>query len=514
MNGAESLVQTLVNGGVEVCFTNPGTSEMHFVAANDKIGGMRHILGLFEGVCTGAADGYARMAHKPSAVLLHLGPGLGNGLANLHNAKRAHSPVIAIVGDHATYHLQHNAPLTMDIEAVAKSVSGWVRTSKDAGNVPIDGADAIAAACHPPGQVATLILPSDCSWNESTGPAMIPSIPQPAEVDVNTIDAVAAVLRSGEPAMLLLGGAAVLEKGLWLAGRISRASGAKILANRANSRQQGGAGRAAIERIPYPVPPAVKMLEGTAHLILVETTPPVSFFAWRNLPNWLTPENCRIHVLAGTGEDGLGALEALAEGLNAPDDPIAVNVLDPPELPTGDLTADKIWMALAALMPAHSVISDESVSSGGVADQWMCRANPHDWLPVTGGSIGQGLPVATGAAVACPGRKVFAMEADGSGMYTLQALWTQAHENLDVISIIFANRSYKILHGELERVGVDYPCPKARELFELKQPELNWVRMAEGMGVHATRARTAGQFVEQLESAVHTAGPHLIEAVI
>ena len=514
MNGAESLVQTLVNGGVDVCFTNPGTSEMHFVAAADKVDGMRNVLGLFEGVCTGAADGYARMALKPAATLVHLGPGLGNGLANLHNARRANSPMVNIVGDHATYHLQYNAPLTMDIESVARSASDWVRTSMDAPSVPVDAADAVAAALSPPGQIATLILPADSSWNENAGPASIPIIPQSKPVTQKTIQTIAGVLRKGEPTIILIGGATLMERGLWVAGRISRATGARIMANRANNRIQRGAGRAAIDRIPYPVPPAIKMLEGTAHLILVGTKPPVSFFAWRNMPNWLTPKNCEIHTLATIEDDGMGALEALADELEAPDEPAAVYERSRPDLPTGELTAEKVWISLVALMPEHSIISDEAVTSSRDADQWVSSAAPHDWLSVTGGAIGQGLPVATGAAVACPDRKVFAMEADGSGMYTLQALWTQAHEKLDVVTILFANQSYKILHGELERVGVDYDCPKARDLFELTSPNLNWVSLAQGMGVKATRAETAKQFNEQLEAAIHTSGPHLIEAMI
>lgn len=514
MNGAESLVQTLVNAGVEVCFTNPGTSEMHFVAAVDKIEGMRTILGLFEGVCTGAADGYARMLRKPAATLLHLGPGLGNGLANLHNARRANSPVVNIVGEHAVYHLKHNSPLTTDIESIARSVSDWVRTPKDATSVPSDAAAAVAAAMTAPGQVATLILPADCSWNESVGPAPSPNMPTPALVAPQTIQTIAGILKSGNPTVMLLAGSALMEKGLWLASRISRATGARLVAKRANSRIQRGAGRAMIDRLPYPVEPALKMLEGAAHLILVEAEPPVSFFAWPNKPNWLSPEGCQIHTLAAAQEDGIGALQALAQELNAPDEPAAVYELNRPELPTGDLTAEKVWIAMTALMPEHAIISDDAVTSSRNAEQWTSGAPPHECLYVTGGSIGQGMPVATGAAVACPDRKVFAMEGDGSGMYTLQALWTQAHEALDVITVIFANRSYKILHGELERVGVDYDCPKARKLFELTSPNLDWVRLAQGMGVHATRAQTAEQFNEQLEAAIHTPGPHLLEAIV
>ena len=514
MNGAESLIQTLINGGIEVCFTNPGTSEMHFVAAGDKVKGMRSVLGLFEGVCTGAADGYARMAGKPAATLLHLGPGLGNGLANLHNARRAKSPVINIVGDHATYHLKYDAPLTTDIESIAKTVSGWVRTSKNAESVPSDGADAIAAAMAPPGHVATLILPADCSWKDSKEPASAPPITKAAVADQKIIRTIAGVLRKDEPTVMLLSGSALMEKGLNFAGRICRSTGARMISTRGSSRIQRGAGRAVIDTLPYAVYPALIMMEGAANLVLVEAVPPVSFFAWPNMPNWLTPKNCRIHTLATAKEDGIGTLAALAEELDAPEEPANLHELNRPDLPTGALTAEKVWMALAALMPEHAIISDESVTSGHTADKWTFGAPPYDSLHITGGSIGQGMPVATGAAVACPDQKVFAMEADGSAMYTLQSLWTQAHERLDVVTIIFANQSYRILHGELERVGVDYDCPKARSLFELTNPNLGWVDLAKGMGVHATRAKLAEHLVEQLEAAIHTPGPHLIEAII
>ncbi len=514
MNGAQSLLQTLVNGGVEVCFFNPGTSEMHFVAAFDRVKGMRPILGLFEGVCTGAADGYARMAGKPAATLLHLGPGLGNGFANLHNARRARSPVVNIVGDHATYHLKHDAPLTTDIIAVAKAVSDWVHSSKTASEVPAAGAAAIAASMTPPGQVATLILPADCSWNESIEPASVPPIPKPTPVDSKVIDKVAAILRRGEPTVILMAGPFLMEKGLWLAGRISRTTGARIIGNRVNSRTQRGAGRAVIERLPYLVEPALKMLKGTAHLILVGAQAPVSFFAWPGMPNELTPEGCCIHTVATEEQDGIGALEALAEELDAAAEPARVYQLNRPPLPTGDITPEKVWAALVALMPENAVISDESITSGRAADQWTAGAPPHDWLNVTGGSIGQGMPVALGAAVACPDRKIFSMQSDGGGMYTLQALWTQAREKLDIITVIFANRAYQILFDELKRVGVEGRIKKAEDLLALTDPNLDWVGLAGGMGVHATRAKTAQEFNQKLETAIHTPGPHLIEVVI
>lgn len=514
MNGAESLLQTLVNGGVEICFANPGTSEMHFVAAADAAPGMRMVLGLFEGVCTGAADGYARMAGRPAATLLHLGPGLGNGFANLHNARRANSPMVNIVGDHTTYHLRHDPPLHTDIEAIVRGFAGWVRRSRSAADVPADAADALAAAMTPPGQVSTLILPADCSWNESRGAAAAPPVPRPAPVEPRTIRQIADVLRRGRPAVILLSGSLLLEDGLRLAGRIAQATGARIMGNRVNSRTRRGAGHVLVERLPYPIEPALAMLSGTAHLVLAGSRVPVPFFAWRGKPNWIIPEDCRVHVLAAPEEDCLGAMRALAEELGATEETSAVYTHERPPLPAGEISAEKVWRALAALMPEEAIVSDEGVTSSRAADLWTAGAPPHDWLNVTGGSIGQGLPVATGAALACPGRKVFAMESDGAGMYTLQSLWTQARERLDVVTVIFANRAYQILQGELRQAGLGEAGPKARAVLDLGDPDLDWVKLAEGMGVPGSRARTAEEFTGQLREAIGQRGPRLIEVVL
>lgn len=513
MNGAESLIRTLVNGGVDLCFTNPGTSEMHFVAAVDRVPAMRTVLGLFEGVCTGAADGYARMTGRPAATLLHLGPGLGNGLANLHNARRAFSPLINIVGDHATYHLQYDAPLTSDIVSIARGASVWIRSCQTPKGVAQDAVDAIIAACQPPGQIATLILPADCAWSESGPPLPVPPPPSPAPVDRAVIREMAALLRRGEPTVILLAGPAMLEPGIRAAQRIAQATGARVLGTRLNSRTQRGGDRPAVTRLPYPVPQAVQMLAGTQHLILVGAEPPVGFFAYPNLPSLVYPTDCQLYTLATMGQEMTGALQSLAEELGAGPEAI----LPPsrrPELPVGPITAEKVWVALTALMPEESIICDEGITSSRAAENWTSGAPRHDWLNITGGAIGQGLPLATGAAVACPDRQVFAMQADGSAMYTLQALWTQAREQLDVVTVLFNNRAYAILQGELERVGADPPGPKARQMLDLGNPVIDWVHLAQGMGVEASRAETAEAFADQLTSALGRRGPHLIEVML
>lgn len=514
MNGAQSLIQTLVNGGVDTCFTNPGTSEMHFVAAVDKVPAMRTILCLFEGVCTGAADGYARMTGKPAATLLHLGPGLGNGFANLHNARRAHTPMINIVGDHATYHLRHDAPLTSDIESVARPVSGWVQSCPDAARVPGVAAAAIAAALYPPGQIATLILPADCAWGESAAPAPAPPAMTPAAVDLDAIRRAAALLRNGKPTVFYVGGLAASKAGLYLSSRICQATGARLISQRVNARMTLGAGTPRFERVPYAVPQALKLLEGTAQMILVGALPPVAFFAYPNQPSQMMPADCLLHTLATPAEDIVAALDALAEELNAPHEGGPRQALHRPPLPTGDLKAEHVWIALAALMPEAAIIADESVTASFGSGKWMAGAPPHDWLSNMGGSIGQGIPVATGAAVACPGRKVINTQADGSAMYTLQALWTQARERLDVVTLLFSNRVYAILQGELQRVGADSHSRKAQEMLDLSNPTLDWIKLANGMGVEASRATTAEALTAQLDAALKTAGPHLIEVVL
>lgn len=515
MNGARSLLRTLIESGVEVCFTNPGTSEMHFVAALDAEPRMRAILGLFEGVVTGAADGYARMAGKPACTLLHLGPGLGNGLANLHNARRARVPIVNIVGEHATYHKHLDAPLTSDIESIASAVSGWIRTSRDAQSVGRDGAEAVAASYGPPGGVATLILPADTAWDEPGQPGAPIQPRTPAEPEDSRVEAVARVLReSGAAVALLLSGSVLTEEGLALAGRIATATGARVLTDTFVTRMARGAGRVNPWRIPYLAEQAIALLEGTRHLVIVETKPPVSFFAYPGLPSELMPTGCVAHVLAEPGEDGVAGLAAVAEAVGAMTASPVVTELSRPPLPTGPLTPKAVAQALAHLLPEQAIVMNESATAGRPIPGLTAAAAPHDWLDLTGGAIGQGMPAAVGAAVASPDRKVLCLQADGSGMYTVQALWTQAREALDVTTVIFSNRRYAILEMEYGRVGAGEPSAATRSLFELSRPELDWVGLARSMGVEGVRATTGEEFARALALGLRESGPYLVEAVL
>jgi acetolactate synthase I/II/III large subunit len=514
MNGAESLLRTLVGSGVEVCFGNPGTSEMHFVAALDRVEGMRVVLGLFEGAVTGMADGYGRMAEKPAATLLHLGPGLANGLANLHNARRARTPIVNIVGDHATYHAQYDAPLASDVHGFARPVSAWVHSSSSAKTVASDAAMAVQAALQYPGQIATLILPADAAWLEADRAAPALPKPSPAVVSTEAIDQAAAALGSGRNGMLLIRGAALQERGLNAAGRVAAATGARIVCDTFAPRCQRGIGRVEIERIPYFAEQIVEFMKGTEHLILVGASPPVSFFAYPGKPSWCTPEGCKILYLAHANEDGTVALEALADAVNAPKQPLRVGVSSKPDIPNGPLNPQTAGQVIAHYLPNGAIISDEGATAGGGVHRYAANIEPHDHLTLTGGAIGQGIPVAAGAAVACPDRKVVCLHGDGGAMYTLQALWTQARESLDVTTVIFANRSYAILNIELSRVGAGEPGPRAISMLDLHNPELDWVKLASGMGVEASRAESVEQFAAQFASAMKHRGPRLIEVVV
>ncbi len=513
MNGAQSLIQTLVNSGVDTCFMNPGTSEMHFVAALDDVPEMHSVLALFEGVATGAADGYARMADRPAATLLHLGPGLGNGLANLHNARKGQVPVVNIVGDHATYHKQYDAQLESDIETVARNVSSWIRWSQRTEDVGRDAAEAVAAAMGPPGQVATLILPADVSWGDG-GLLASPAARTPGTApDDATLRAAVDALRSGEPCALLLGGSAGREATLVLASAVAGTTGAKVLCETFPARLERGAGVPPIERIAYLAEFAQMQLDGLRHLILLDAKAPVSFFAYPGKASYLVPDGCTVHALAGPSGDALAALEALAEAVGAGTDAPRQEATRP-ELPTGALTAEAVCQALGALLPEGAIVSDEGNTSGLWAPGFTAGSPRHDWLCLTGGAIGDGLPVALGAATACPDRPVLCLESDGSAMYTIQSLWTMAREGSNVTTVLLNNSSYAVLNMELNRVGAEAAGPRAKEMLDLHGPTPDFVSISNGMGVPATRATTSEELVAQLQAALAEPGPALIEAIV
>ncbi len=530
MNGAESLVHTLLGGGVDVCFANPGTSEMHFVAALDKVEGMRCVLGLFEGVVTGAADGYYRIKDRPAATLLHLGPGLANGLANLHNAKKANSGIVNIVGDHATGHLKLDAPLTSDIATLARPMSHWVRSSPSVAAIQADGQEAIRQANSCPGRIATLILPADTAWTEtagsnggdadtSAGKAIFQTetTARGALTD-DSLRLAAEALRQGPTTLLLLGGRALRAKATQWAGRVAAASGCALMSEFYGARLERGTGRVMVPRLPYAVEPALAALASFDRIILVGAKEPVAFFAYPGKPGVLTRPGCECITLASREDDLEAALQALSEALGAGQGPVAQVAVRAPvqALDTfhGAIDPDSVARLLVALLPPNAIVVDEAVTMGRSFDKATQGAAAHDWLTGMGGSIGFALPAAVGAAIAAPDRKVIALEGDGSGMYTLQALWTMVRESLDITVVIFANRAYKILLGEFSGVGAGVPGQRATDMLSLDRPALDWVALAKGMGMQACRVSDMGALSLGLQRALAVQGPALVEVVL
>lgn len=513
MNGASSLVRTLLASGVDTCFANPGTSEMHFVAALDQIPGMRCVLGLQENVVTGMADGYWRIAGKPACTLLHCGPGLANGLANLHDARRAGSGIVNIVGDQATWHRPFDPPLTADTEGWARGVSAWVRTSMRAQDVGRDVAAAVQAARAAGGGIATLVLPSDASWDEGGAVAVpLPNLPAAAP-DAIAVENAARMLRNGRPTLLLLAGAAVQAEGQAIAWNIAQATDASLMADYVNGHVARGRGRLQLERVPYVADLAIAALAKYEQIVLVGARPPVNFFAYPGKPSTQYAPGAQLHVLSRPEQDAVAALRALADALGARHAAIP----DPgprPEAAAGAPTPEKLAQTVAALMPEEAIVSDESVSYGRGFYRHTHAAPAHDWLHLAGGAIGQGLPLATGAAIGAGGkRRVISLQADGSAMYSLQALWTQARERLPCTTILLNNRSYNILVGEYKAVGAT-PGETARRMLDLGDPALDWVKLAGGMGVEAARATNMEECAQLMARSFRQDGPFLIELMV
>lgn len=513
MNGAETLVQTLLASGVRVCFANPGTSEMHFVHALDQHPEMRCILCLFEGGVSGAADGYYRMKGEVAATLLHLAPGFGNAFANLHNARKAQSGVLNIMGDHADYHLRFEAPLKGDTVGVAQAVSHWTRVSSSAVKVAGDAAEAVQAARSKGGQIATLILPANTAWEDAKGIAVAappPSLRRPSQAEVR---AAAIALRQPGAILMIDGPALFTDLGL-LAKRVAKSCGARLMQPFFVSRFRRGAGAVKIERMAYRIEDNQKLLARASALILCGTARPAGFFAYPGLPSTPDDPDTRLIELCSREMDIDWTLQALAEELGEAE--LTSEDFVPEDRPTpaeGPVTMAKVGDSIAALMPEDTIIVDEGITASAHLAPALRRAPGHDVLTITGGSIGFGLPNAVGAAVACPDRKVVVLEGDGSGMYTLQSLWTMAREGLDVTTVIFANRGYQILREELTAMGVNEVGRNAQRMFDVEGPQLDWVALAQGHGVQAVRVSDMTGFNVAFAKAMGQKGPRLIEVL-
>ena len=505
MIAAAVLLETLVDAGIGVVFTNPGTSEIHYVAALDDVSRIRGVLCLHENVATGAADGYARITRRPAAVLLHLGPGLANGLANLHNARRAHSPVVTVVGDHATSHQGRDTPLESRISTLADWTEGWSRAVTSAATIGADTAEAICAAATGPGGPVTLVVPADVAWSDG-GPAGATAAPPPRAVPSSARIAEIAELLTGDgPAALLLGAPARDEAALRAAARIAAATGTIVLVETLSAHLVQGGDVPGFPRVAYFPEQARAQFAGVRHAILVEAGPPYSLFAYQEQPSDLLPPDVAVHRLAEAAEDGTQALLRLAD-LVAPERPAPHTGTGAGEpLPNARLDRENWAQVVARLLPADAIVSDEAVSLAAAFQAVGAGARRHEVLGITGAAIGQGLPVALGAALAAPDRPVVALQADGSAIYTISALWTMARERADVTVVILDNGAYAILDAELARTGRE-AGPAARSLTTLAGPSIDFVSLAHGFGVPATRATTT--------DALAAPGPHLIDAVL
>ena len=517
MNGAESLIRAAVKLGLDVCFANPGTTEVPLVRALDEIPGVRPVLCLFEGVCTGAADGYGRMAGRPALTLLHLGPGLANGVAYLHDARRARSPVVNLVGEHATWHQAADAPLQSDIESLARPVSAWLRRARVSTELAGDLQEAVEAASRRPGRISTLIIPHDLQLDAGAELGGSPGVADPVPVAAHRIDEAAAELRRTDSVAILLGAHALRGRGLKAVSRLMSRVPVRVFAEAFPARWERGQGTPLITRLPYFPEQAVPLIAQFRTVILAGAPTPVSFFGYPGTPSrYISPEQRTIN-LAGPEEDVESALEMLADSL-PPSPPGREGVesrgAGDPSLPSGRLTGETMTATVAALLPPGAIVMDEGHTSTGGHTAFFQVAAPHSYLTQPGGAIGLGLPCAVGAAIACPDRPVITLQADGSAMYTVQSLWTMAREGLNIKTIICNNSGYRIVDLEMIRAGVRGIGARARSLVDLNAPEIDWVSLAKGLGVPAARVTTADQLAGVLRRQIDQPGPYLIDAVL
>lgn len=513
-NGAENIINSLQEAGVNICFTNPGTSEMHLVAALDKSTKIKSVLCLFEGVVTGAADGYARISGKPAATLLHLGPGFANGIANLHNAQKANSPIINLVGQHALSHLQHETPLHSDITGLAKPVSGWVKTIYSPNDISTLITGAVSNTQKSGNRISTVIIPTDIAWTNSDISFNNPDDVSETPVDLALISKIADRLLSAKLPVIFINTTGLDKYCVDLIGKIQKRTGCRIFSELFVSRLTKGAGEVIVERIPFRQKEALEIFSNVDEAILIGAYHPRTFFAYPDQDNSsMFMPDCRVISLTDPNSFSCDAIQALVTKLQADELIPDVSTTRHLECATGELTTEKVGLSIAALLPENTIISDDGITS--TFNYWplFTHAPKHDWLYTTGGSIGQGLPVAIGAALAAPERPVLCLSGDGSAMYTIQSLWTQVRENLNIINIIYSNRSYKILNAELSMIGIDNIGNTGKKLLDLSKPNINFVTLAKSMGMQAVCVTDMSEFNQAMKEAINTSQPSLIEVL-
>ncbi|MFY0676747.1 MAG: acetolactate synthase large subunit [Neptuniibacter sp.] len=510
MNGAELLISAAVEADIEYCFANPGTTEMPLVAAMESEPRFRPVLSMFEGVCTGAADGYGRIAGRPAMTLTHLGPGFANGIANLHNARRANTPIVNIIGDHASWHVNYDPPLASDIHSLANPVSKWVRTSKTAENVAADFVDAVNASWQPVGAISTLVLPMDLQANPIEKPvATGPVKPPKRRFFSDGVEAVAEKLKAGKQLVFIVGDNGVTEEGLKAAGRLSQLSNVKMFAETFPRVSHRGGGLPDLDRLPYFPEVAIKVLDEYDEVVCAGVPEPISYFGYEGLPSRLAEQD-RLVMLAEVGHDVVGAMEALADAVNAPAfEPFQGQIVLP--VADAELTPQSIGQVVSAGLPDDCIVSVEGGTCGYPFFTASAHAAKHRVITNTGGAIGQGIPAGFGAALAEPGNTVVCLQSDGSAQYTIQTLWSIARENLPVVILIAANHRYGILQNELRRYGVTEFGPQSLSLTELDKPKVDWLALAKGYGVNAIAVKTNAELASAFKKACEAKEPFLIE---
>lgn len=511
--GADIMFDALYQGGARICFANPGTTELTMVSALARQTGIRSVLSLFEGVCTGAADGYFRVSGQVPLTLLHLGPGFANGIANLHNARRAGSRIINLIGDHASWHLSYDAPLTSDIESLASPVSREVIRMRSPAGITADVQSSFEATCRKEGGSATLIIPTDViDATVKPGSAQLrASTWQGANVADQIISDAAQKARNADEIIVLIGGNALDEAGIKAGAALAEKLGGRLLMEPYPAIVTLGGDLPQVERQAY-FPDDVIAQMGDATVILAGSRMPISYFGYEGWPSQLVAEE-RLVRLAGPEHDAVDALQRLAEILGAeavssPEHKTANSVADG----GASLTPASVIEELIEQLPDGSIISLEGSTLGGPWLRSAHRARRHRVMTNTGGAIGQGLPCAVGAALAAPDVRVVSLQSDGSAQYTFQSLWTMAREKLNVTVIIAANHRYAILQTELARADAPLDDAVIADLTLLDRPRIDWVALATGYGVEAVRATTNDELAAALRYGLSLDGPLLIQA--
>jgi len=507
MNGAQALLDLYSNLGVEVCFANPGTTEMALVHALESTPSIRPFLGMTEGVVAGAADGYGRMSDVPAISILHLGPGFANSISNLHNARRAKTPMITIVGDHATWHAEADAPLASDLYGLAHAASDWVGTIATPRSVLVMGMEAYRQAME--GQVATLIFPTDMQEAEaSSAPVGLSSVPYHPVAIVS--ESVMAALRRPKSA-LFLGGGALRGENLRLASAIAIKTESRLISETFSARMERGAGVPSTERLPYFPEQAMACLEDLDTLVLVGAKAPVAFFGYEGMESNVVPDWVAVHSLS-TERDPSLALQALSAQVGV--DSADINNVEPANgasesVPDGSLTPKTIGVTIAATQAPGTIMIDEAATSGLPYFHSSADAPSFDHLMLTGGSLGFGLPAAIGVAIACPDRPIVAFVADGSSLYTMQSLWTMQRYGLNVTVIVAANEQYRILRVEADRAEIPMG-PVVSAMTDISG--VSWTDLAKGLGVLAVQVATCPELAAAMVHRRASKGPYLIEA--